>query len=136
VNFPQTAALMEARHERAGLGGELYPEVHHAPLYSLVIAAGLRALPEAWREALFASPPVPPDGFAADYFLLGLNLALLWLAAWQTFRLGCRLFDERVGWVSMLALLSRRRVAAGGLGRWIAAAHGADLGGIPAAGRD
>jgi len=105
VNFPQTAALMEARHERVGLGGELYSEVHHAPLYSLVIAAGLRGLPTAWREALFASPPVPPDGFAADYFLLGLNLALLWLAAWQTFRLGRRLFDDRVGWVSMLALL-------------------------------
>jgi hypothetical protein len=105
VNFPQTAALMEGRHEGAGPGGELYPEVHNAPLYSLVIAAGLRGLPPAWREALFASPPVPPDGFAADYFLLGLNLALLWLAAWQTFRLGRQLFDDRVGWVSMLALL-------------------------------
>jgi hypothetical protein len=105
VNFPQTAALMEARHGQTGPGAELYPEVHHAPLYSLVIAAGLRGLPAAWREALFASPPVPPDGFAADYFLLGLNLALLWLAAWQTFLLGRRLFDERVGWLGMLALL-------------------------------
>ncbi len=105
VNFPQTAALMEARRLRAGLGGELYPEVHYAPLYSLVIAAGLRTMPGTWREALFASPPVPPGGFAADYFLLGLNLALFWLAAWQTFRLGRRLFDDRVGWVAMLALM-------------------------------
>lgn len=105
VNFPQTAALMEVRHPGAGPVGELYPEVHHAPLYGLVIAAGLRVLPGAWREALFASPPVPPGGFPADYFLLGLNLALLWLAAWQTFRLGRRLFDDRVGWLGMLALM-------------------------------
>lgn len=105
VNYPQTAALMRDRHgvsvDRAGY----YPELNQAPLYSLLIGAGLRILPAAGREALFASPPVPPDGFRADYYLLGLNLALLWLAAWQTFRLARRLFDERVAWVSMLALL-------------------------------
>jgi hypothetical protein len=108
VNLPQTAALMEARHRTEGPGAGLYPEVHHAPLYGLLIAGGLRALPAAWREALFASPPVPTaqlGGFAADYFLLVLNVVLLWLAAWQTFLLGRRLFDERVGWVGMLALM-------------------------------
>ena len=49
--------------------------------------------------------PCRREAFAADYFLLGLNLALLWLAAWQTFRLGRRLFDDRVGWLAMLALM-------------------------------
>jgi hypothetical protein len=105
VNYPQTAALMQARHrvrvDRAGF----YPELHHAPLYSIVIGASLRVLPAGWRDALFSAPPVPPDGFRADYFLLALNLGLLWLAAWQTFELGRRLFDARVGWVSMLALM-------------------------------
>ena len=105
VNYPQTAAIMWAQHhipvDRAGY----YPELSQAPLYSILIAAVLRALPATWREGLFASAPVPPDGFAADYLLLGLNLALLWIAAWQTFRLGRQLFDERVAWVSMLALL-------------------------------
>jgi hypothetical protein len=105
VNYPQTAAFMRARHHVQLDGAGYYPELQQAPLYSIVIAAALRVLPASWREALFASPPVPPDGFAADYLLLGLNLALLWVAAWQTFRLGRRLFDDRVGWVSMLALL-------------------------------
>ena len=105
VSYPQTAALMEERHRVGPAQAESYPELHHAPLYSLVIAGGLRILPAAWREALFASPPAPPDGFAADYFLLGLNLVLFWFAAWQTFLLGRQLFDHRVGWVALLALM-------------------------------
>ena len=105
VNYPQTAALMQTRHGVTPDRVAFYPELHQAPLYSIVIAASLRLLPAAWRESLFASPPVPPDGFAADYFLLALNLVLLWIAAWQTFRLAARLFDGRVAWVAVLALL-------------------------------
>ena len=105
VNYPQTVALMEERHRVLAAQTESYPELQHAPLYSMVIAGGLWILPSAWRDALFTSAPTPPDGFAADYYLLGLNLALLWLAAWQTFRFGSQLFDDRVGWVAMLALM-------------------------------
>ncbi len=105
VNYPQTAAVMRARHRVQVAHAPFYPVLDQAPLYSIVIGAALRALPAGWREGLFRSPPVPPDGFAADYFLLGLNLVLLWIAAWQTFRLGRRLFGARVGWVSMLALM-------------------------------
>lgn len=105
VNYPHTAAVMRARHRVQIAHAPDYPVLDQAPLYSIVIAAALRALPASWREGLFRSPPVPPGGFAADYFLLGLNLLLLWIAAGQTFRLGRRLFGERVGWVSMLALM-------------------------------
>ncbi len=105
VTYPQTVAVMEARHGVQAANTEFYPELYHAPLYSLVIGGALRVLPVAWREALFASPPTPPDGFGADYFLLALNLLLFWLAAWQTFLLGRQLFDDRVGWVAMLALV-------------------------------
>lgn len=105
VNYPQTAALMRARHGVRVSEAAYHPEMHHAPLYSIVIAAGLRLLPAGWRDALFAVPPVPPDGFRADYFLLALNLALLWLAAWMTFLLGRRLFDHRTGWLAALALM-------------------------------
>ena len=105
VNYPQTAALMRARHavrlDRAGT----FPELHQAPLYSIVIGAGLRLMPAAWRDGLFAPPAALADGYNADYYLLGLNLGLLWLAAWMTFRLGRRLFDERVGWVAMLGFM-------------------------------
>lgn len=119
VNYPQTVAVLEAR----GMGFEPkrpLPELHQAPLYSLVIGAGLWVLPEATREALFAKAPAPPDGFAADYFLLGLNLVLLWLAAWLTYDLGRRLFEPRVGWVAALGVmlsvpLWRHTVAVNGL---------------------
>lgn len=104
VNFPQTAAVMEARGVRFDLATP-YPELHHAPLYSIVLAAGLRLLPEARRMELFGAPPPPPDGFGADYFLLAMNLLLLWLAAWLTYVVGRRLFEPRVGWLAALALL-------------------------------
>ena len=104
VNYPQTAAFLEARGRRFDVA-QPYPELHQAPLYAMVIGAVLKLTPAARRDALFASPPVPPDGFAADYVLLGLNLVLLWLAAWLTYDLGRRLFEPRVGWLACLALL-------------------------------
>ncbi len=104
VNFPQTAAFLAARGERFD-PAQAYPELHHAPLYSIVLGGALKLLPEGWRDALFAAAPEPPDGFRADYFLLGLNLALLWLASWLTFDLGKRLFDGRTAWLALLALL-------------------------------
>jgi 4-amino-4-deoxy-L-arabinose transferase-like glycosyltransferase len=70
-----------------------------------MIAGALRVLPTARRDALFANAPVPPDGFAADYFLLGLNLILFWLAGWLTYDLGRRMFEPRVGWLAALAVL-------------------------------
>jgi hypothetical protein len=104
VNYPQTAAFLEARGVPFD-PARPFPELHRAPLYALTIAGALHLLPEARREALFGPAPAPPDGFGGDYFLLGLNLALLWLAAWLTFDLGRRLFEPRVGWLACLALL-------------------------------
>jgi hypothetical protein len=104
VNYGQTTAVLQSRGVRFD-PARPNPELHHAPLYPLVIAAGLRLLPDAQRDKLFADPPTPPDGFRADYFLLGINLLLLWLAAWLTFTLGRKLFEPRVGLVAALALL-------------------------------
>lgn len=101
VNYPQTAAVLAARGRRFDPAVP-YPELHHAPLYSLVIAGVLAVLPDA---ALFSKQPVPPDGFAADYVLLGLNLVLLWLAAVLTYAVGKAIFSTRVGAVAALGLL-------------------------------
>jgi hypothetical protein len=104
INYPQVHAVLAAQ----GLGyaeNRLLPELYEAPFYPLVIACALRILPEPWRESLFTRAPQPPDGFGADYFLLGLNLLLFWLAVWQTYEFGRRLFDVRVGWVAAMALL-------------------------------
>ncbi|MEO7599985.1 MAG: hypothetical protein ABIV50_13695 [Opitutus sp.] len=104
VNYPQTAAFLNHRGSSFD-SRHSYPELHQAPLYSIVIALSLRLLPAPWRDALFARVPIPPDGFAADYFLLGINLVLLWLTAWVTFDLSRRLFDAPVGWIAALAFL-------------------------------
>ena len=105
VNYPQASAFLE-HHGMRFDPARPYPELYQAPLYSLVIAAGLRALPAGMREALFTNLSIPPGGgFGADYFLLGLNLLLFWLAAWLTFVLGRRLFDARTGALAAGALL-------------------------------
>lgn len=104
VNYPQTAAAMLARGE-AFDPARLYPELHHAPLYALAIAGVLRLVPAGLRETWFATPPVPPEGFAPDYVLLALNLVLLWLAAGLAYALGRRLFEERAGVLAAGAVL-------------------------------
>jgi hypothetical protein len=104
VNHPQTAAWFQARGVRFD-PRQPYPELHHAPLYPLVIGGTLRLFPAEARAGLFDSPPVPPDGFGGDYALLGLNLLLLWLAAVLTYALGRRMFDPAAGWLAALALL-------------------------------
>lgn len=96
VNFPQVEAGLRA-------GGRdfdpkrPYPELYQAPLYALTFAGALAVVPAGWREAWFTAEPVAPDGFGADYFLLGLNLVLFWIAGWLTYDLGRRLFSPRVG---------------------------------------
>lgn len=104
VNYPQAVAFLEQRGRKFD-SARPYPELYHAPLYGMVIAGALRLLPGESRAALFASPPVPPDGFAADYLLLGINVVLLWLAVGLTFRLGRELFNVRTGWLAMMGVL-------------------------------
>jgi hypothetical protein len=69
-----------------------------------VIAGALRLVPHSLRESLFGAVPAPPYGFGADYLLLGLNLALFWLAIWLAFDLGRRLFGAPSGWLAAIAL--------------------------------
>ncbi len=104
VNLPQTVAVFAA-HQVGFEAERPYPELHHAPLYSLVIAGALRVVPKNLREHWFATAPVPPDGFAPDYVLLTVNLILLWLAAGLTFELARRLFEVRAGVLAAGAVL-------------------------------
>lgn len=95
VNYPQTYAVMKSRGVPLS-ETQLYPELHHAPLYSLVLAAGFTSAPEKiWHHT-----PAPPNGWAPDYLVLAVNLALFWLAVGLTWRLARRLFDERVAWLA------------------------------------
>ncbi|MBI2516688.1 MAG: hypothetical protein HYV95_07200 [Opitutae bacterium] len=97
VNYPQTYAVLKAQgvpfDEKRP-----YPELHHAPLYPLLMAAVFKLLPDAaWQHT-----PEPPGGWAPDYAVLALNLVLFWLAIALVWRLAKRLFDERAAWVAVV----------------------------------
>jgi hypothetical protein len=103
VNYPQSTAFFQQRGKAVESGA--LPEIHNAPLYSLVIAGVLAVLPEDFLTKLFSRVPVPPDGFGADYVLLVLNVVLLWIAAAQTYSLGKKLFEPAVGLIAALGVL-------------------------------
>lgn len=114
VNYPQTYAVMKARG--VPLDDRLYPELTHAPLYPLTLAAVFAVLPKSIWEHV----PEPPGGWLPDYVVLAVNLALLWLGIWLVWRLARRLFDERAAWVAVAATagsvtLWQQTVLAGGL---------------------
>jgi hypothetical protein len=98
VNYPQTYAVLKARGQPLQ-EATLYPELQHAPLYALTLAAVFAVLP----ASLWEHVPEPPGGWAPDYVVLLVNLALLWVAIWLGWRLARRLFDERAAWVAALA---------------------------------
>jgi len=98
VNYPQTYAVLKARG--AGFDEKrLYPELHHAPLYSLLMAAVFAVLP----NSVWTHVPQPPGGWAPDYAVLALNLGLFWVAVWLVWRLAKKLFDERAAVVAAAA---------------------------------
>lgn len=103
VNYPQTAAILQEHFSRWPKSD--FPELRQAPLYPAVIAGLLKLVPSSYRTYFFDTMLPPPDGFLPDYLLLGLNIALFWIAAGQTFLLGKALFDETVGFVALWALL-------------------------------
>ena len=105
VRYPETLATLRAHGAKPDFSCA-WPELHQPPLYSTLIGATIAVLPARLSHVLFEKAPVPPDGFGGDYLLLGLNLALLWLAAWLTFLLGRRLFDATTGLIASLGLLA------------------------------
>jgi len=105
VRYPQTLATLRAHGGKPDFS-RAWPELHQAPLYSALIGGTIAVLPAKLSHRLFERTPIPPDGFGGDYLLLGLNIALLWLAAWMTFLLGRKLFDPTVGLIASLGLLA------------------------------
>jgi 4-amino-4-deoxy-L-arabinose transferase-like glycosyltransferase len=98
VNYPQTYAVMK-QHGMPFDEKQDYPELYHAPLYALTLAAVFKLLP----DSIWAHKPVPPDGWVPDYVVLVVNVALFWVAIWLVWRLARKLFDERAAWLAVLA---------------------------------
>jgi hypothetical protein len=103
VNYPQAVAYFKARGVRFDPATP-YPEVYQSPLYPIVIAVPMWVFVHVWPHALFGQAPSPPYGYAADYFLLSLNLLLFWFAIWLAFDLARRLFGAPSGWLAAIAL--------------------------------
>ena len=106
VNYPQTYAVLRARGVPFD-DKKPYPELYHAPLYSLTLAAAFAILP----DAIWKSRPVAPggwtlDGWQPDYAILGVNLVLFWVGIWLVWRLAGRLFDQRAAWLASLATVA------------------------------
>ena len=98
VNYPQTYAVMAARGEPFS-DKRFYPELHNAPLYALVLAAVFKVLP----ASIWTHVPTPPNGWAPDYAVLGVNLVLFWVAVWLAWRVARKLFDDRAAELTALA---------------------------------
>jgi hypothetical protein len=76
---------------------ERHPDLANAPLYPLVLAGALKVSP-------FGEPDLAAvkrfSIHTPDLWIAGFNQLLFFVAVWMVFRLGRRLFDEPVAWVS------------------------------------
>lgn len=103
VNYPQTYAVLQARGQRFD-EKKPYPELSHAPLYPLAMAAVFMVLPKTiWQHVPDRPGGRTLDGWAPDYAVLALNLVLFWVAVWLTWRLARKLFDGRAALIAALA---------------------------------
>jgi hypothetical protein len=87
------------RHRADGetLIQERHPDLANAPLYPVTLAGALKVSP-------FGDPDLSSvkrfSIYTPDLWIAGFNQLLFFVAVWMVFRLGRRLFDEPVAWVS------------------------------------
>ena len=76
---------------------ERHPDLANAPLYPVVLAGALKVSP-------FGEPDLSSvkrfSVYTPDLWIACVNQLLFFMAVWMVFRLGRRLFDEPVAWVS------------------------------------
>ena len=74
-----------------------HPDLANAPLYPLLLAGAMKVMPSMSLEV------TKVKGFsvyAPDLWIGVFNQLLFFVAVWQVWRLGRRLFDEAVAWVT------------------------------------
>lgn len=106
---PQAAAWLASQGvERASgpVAPSSLPDVYQPPGYPLAASAALRLLPGEWRTALFGAALPPPQGYRADYYLLGWGIAGMLVVVAGVYWLGRRWFEARVGgWAAWAVLV-------------------------------
>lgn len=93
--------LKQHRADKDAVLNAWHPDLANPPLYPLVLALAMKLNPFGW-------PDVRPETeggrnfsvFAPDLWIAMVNQLLFFIAVWLVFRLGRRLFDDGVGWVS------------------------------------
>ena len=95
--------IRQHREDKDPLLKGWHPDLANAPLYPAVLAVALKVnphwpdiRPEATRGGRF-------EWYWPDLLIAFVNQVLFFVAAWMVFRLGRRLFDDSVAWVSAAA---------------------------------
>ncbi len=98
---PFSVYLVRKHQEGDGkLNGD-HPDLAHGPLYPLLLAGAFKVNPLGWPDVRpDANPGQPFSAYAPDLWIAIVNQGLFYVAVWMVFRLGRRLFDESVAWVS------------------------------------
>src|SRR5688572_14292440 len=74
-----------------------HPDLANAPLYPALLAGALKLMPFDYPDA---AAEKKFSVYMPDLWIAGFNQLLFFVAVWMIFRLGRRLFDEQVAWVS------------------------------------
>jgi hypothetical protein len=102
VNLLQERARAKGQDPRAVLDAP-HPDLENPPVYPLLLAGLMKALPVEQRYALpeqeFSRRPM------AEVAISALNLVLFGIGALLVFSLGKALFDSAVGWIGVLVFL-------------------------------
>lgn len=101
VRYPQAIAALEANDVWAFDQDQASPEIYQAPLYAIVLAAGLKVLPESVDNWIWEAPDF--YAYNADFYLLAINLLLFWTSCGLLWVLAARLLNRRTAWVSLIA---------------------------------
>src|SRR6185436_11488696 len=93
--------VQQHRDDHDGLLNGNHPDLAHAPLYPMLLGAALKVNPLGW-------PDIRPDArpgrtftsYNPEWWIAMVNQGLFFIGVWLVFRLGRRLFDDSVAWVS------------------------------------
>lgn len=100
---PFSMRLLREHAKDAGLNG-WHPDLANAPLYPALLAVAFKLNPVSWPDV---RPETNPNQFFSvfepDLLIAMVNQLLFFVAVWQVFRLGRRLFDDGVAWAGAAA---------------------------------